>query len=438
MTAVAMLLNVVSTFAVLPAMVFTWGARAIPPPAPPPAIVEWLARSTGSLARRRAGVLGIAALFVVVSGIAARRARLDTDFTHLRPASEEAEHVEHEIRDRFGRPDAQGLVMVDGKDLEESLRGTERVAAALSAYRREGMVQAYSTLSAFFPSHETVERRLARFRALPREAAGAELRSSLVREGFDPQAFTAFFAGLAGDDPPELTLDGQRDGPLAPLIDQHLRRIDGGARIVTLLVPAPGVALSAIRDRLAADLPGAPVTVTGRELVEAEFSRLLRRELFWFLAASLALNFAVVLVSERNLTRAAAMLCPTLVALVVYLGVMGALDVAIDPVNLVVLPLLIGLGVDDSVYLVAHARHGAGLVRGARRGALPLLLAVGTTVAGFGSLGLSRFPALRRLGWLAALGLSLCMVATLVLVPALERPLIGRVAGGEPSPAPKS
>jgi hypothetical protein len=217
-----------------------------------------------------------------------------------------------------------------------------------------------------------------------------------------------------------------------------LRRVDDGVRIVTLLVPAPGVALATIRDRLAVDLPGAPMTVTGRELVEAEFARLLRRELLWFLAASLALNFAVVLAAERNVTRAAAMLCPTLVALVLYLGVIGVLDVAIDPVNLIVLPLLVGLGVDDSVYLVAHARHGGGLVCGTRRGALPLLLAVGTTIAGFGSLGLSRFPALHRLGWLAALGLSLCMVATLVLVPALEKTLIGGVADDKPRPEPSS
>ncbi len=438
MTAVAMLLNVVSTFAVLPAMVFAWGTRAIPPPAPPAAIVEWLARATRTLAQRRAGVLGSATFLVLVSGVGAWSARLDTDFTHLRPASEEAERVEREIRDRFGRVDAQGLVMVDGRDVEEGLRVTERVAAMLAAYRREGIVQSYSTLSAFLPSQETVERRLARFDSLPREAAAAALRRALVDEGFEPQAFNAFFESLVRMDQPELTLDGQKDGPLAPMLDQHLRRVDDGVRIVTLLVSAPGVPLATIRDRLAVDLPGAPLTVTGRELVEAEFARLLRRELLWFLAASLALNFAVVLAAERNVTRAAAMLCPTLVALVLYLGVIGVLEVAIDPVNLVVLPLLVGLGVDDSVYLVAHARHGGGLVCGTRRGALPLLLAVGTTIAGFGSLGLSRFPALHRLGWLAALGLSLCMVATLVLVPALEKTLVGGVADSKARPEPSS
>ena len=340
------------------------GPRAIPAPARPGALVEWLARAAQRLAERRRAVLAFATALVMASAAGAWRVRLDTDFTHLRPASEEAERVEREIRDRFGRLDAQGMVMVDGRDVEEGLRTTERVAAALRGYRRDGLLDSYSAISAFFPSHETAERRLARFRSLPRAEAAAELRRALAEEGFDPQAFEPALADLLRSDPPVLTLEGQKDGPLATILERHLRPVVGGERVVTFLVAAPGVPLSTIRDRLIADLPGVRVTVTGREIVEAEFARLLHRELVWFLVASLALNFAVVLAAERRLLRAAAMLSPTLVALVVYLGVIGALDIAIDPVNLVVLPLLIGLGVDDSVYLVAHVRHGGGLVPG--------------------------------------------------------------------------
>ena len=49
-----------------------------------------------------------------------------------------------------------------------------------------------------------------------------------------------------------------------------------------------------------------------------------------------------------------------------------------------------------------------------------MLLAVATTIVGFGSLALSRFPALGTLGLLAAMGLGLSAIATLVLVPVLE------------------
>ena len=437
MTAVAMLLNIVSTFVLLPAMVFAWGARAIPPPARPAAIVEWLARSAAKLAERRAGVLGAAVALVVLAGVGAWRTRLDTDFTHLRPASEEAEHVEREVRERFGHVDAQGMVMVDARSAEQGLRVTERVAAALRTYQRDGLLDSYSALSAFLPSQETVERRLARFvrcperRLRPRCGRPSSKRASTRGRSTPSSTTSSATIGRSSRSRPRRT--GR-----SLLFERHLRPTADGVRIVTFVAPAPGVPLSTIQHRLAADLPDAPLTVTGREIVEAEFARLLRGELVWFLGASLALNFALVLAAERRPVRAAAMLSPTLVALVIYLGVIGALDVAIDPVNLVVLPLLVGLGVDDSVYLVAHVRHGGGLVAGVRRGALPLLLAVGTTLAGFGSLGLSRFPALHRLGWLAALGLSLCVVATLVLVPSLERTLCGRDAGGElpcdPSP----
>jgi predicted RND superfamily exporter protein len=125
------------------------------------------------------------------------------------------------------------------------------------------------------------------------------------------------------------------------------------------------------------------------------------------------------------MARTLALLSPTLVALVLYLAITAALGVAIDPVNLIVLPMVIGLGVDDSVYLAAHMRHAGGIAPGVRRGAVPLCIAVATTVAGFGSLALSRYPAIARLGWCAALGLTLCVLATLVLIPALGKMLVG-------------
>ncbi|MGH7897899.1 MAG: MMPL family transporter, partial [Candidatus Binatia bacterium] len=245
------------------------------------------------------------------------------------------------------------------------------------------------------------------------------LRRALEQNGFEVKAFDGALEDLVRDDRPRLTLASQKGGPLEGLIDQHLRSRNGETVVATYFMPAPGTSLGAVRDRLRAELPGLEMIVTGRELVEREFRDLLERELLWFLGAALALNLAVVFYSERSFARGLATFAPTLAALLIYLGAIGALDIAIDPVNLIVLPLLIGLGVDDSVYLVAHSRSAGGLGEGARRGAMPLLCAVATTVAGFGSLGLSRYPALARLGWLATFALLLCAIATMVLIPVL-------------------
>jgi predicted RND superfamily exporter protein len=161
--------------------------------------------------------------------------------------------------------------------------------------------------------------------------------------------------------------------------------------------------------------------IAGLELAAAELRALLRREIAAFLAGALALNLALVLAFERSLARSIRLLAPTVVALVATLGGMGLAGIAVDPVNVIALPLLIGLGVDGTVYLVAHERHAALAGEAEGRGLGPLLLASGTTIVGFGSLALSEFPALATLGLLAATGLALSTVATLVLVPAMGK-----------------
>jgi predicted exporter len=425
MTALAMLLNVVATFVLLPAMVFAWGPRAVPEARASGAVADRCARFAVGIARRRLAVGAATVALVIVAAAGIPRVRLDTDFRHLRTGGGDAERVEQALAEGFGRLEAPGIVIVRAPGAEAALEATERVTAALETEQGGGLVASYSSLTTFFPSAKTAAARLERFRALPRAAAARALERALDREGFTVSAFRAAIDSLAANEWRAPSIAVERSGPLGGLVEHHWHEDEHGVAIVTYVVPSPGVSLAAVEERLQHDLPGVTFALTGRPLVETEFAALLRGELAWFLAGSLVLNFALVLVSERSTVRALALLSPTFAALVVYLGILGIADVPIDPINLIVLPLLIGLGVDDGVYLVAHVRATGGLEPGVRRGALPLVLAVATTVAGFGSLGLSRYPALGRLGSLAALGLSLCVLAALVAIPLLAPWLAG-------------
>ncbi len=423
MTGIAMLLNIVGTFVLLPALVIAWGPGAVPATAPPGALIEGCGRLAEALANRRRGVLAGALLVLVAGALGTLWLRLDTDFTHLRPGAGEGERVERLLQDQFGRVDAQGIIVNPAENLEGALEAAERVAAKLEQYRGEGLLRSYSTLTTFFPSRATAERRLAQFQALPRVEAASRLRLALERSGFETEAFQGFFRDWLRDDRPPFEI--REDAPLAPLFEQHLRASGGKIQLATYFVPAPGVSLSTIAPRLRADLPGTPLVVTGRALAEEEFSQLLRREFRGFLAAALLVNFLFVFVAERSVIRSLALLAPTLLALVAFTGLVGTFGLSIDPVNVIVLPLLIGLGVDNSVYLVAYVRHEGDVRAGMARGTGPLLLAVATTVVGFGSLAFSRYPALSRLGLYAGIGLVLCMLASLILVPAMME-ILGR------------
>jgi predicted RND superfamily exporter protein len=115
---------------------------------------------------------------------------------------------------------------------------------------------------------------------------------------------------------------------------------------------------------------------------------------------------------------AAALMVPALLGVLVVFAGMTMAGIALDPVNLIVLPLILGIGVDDAVYLHAGVRGGLGVDEAMRESGRALVMTSYTEIAGFGCLALSRSPALATMGLLAAAGLLVSLAATLVVLPA--------------------
>ncbi len=98
--------------------------------------------------------------------------------------------------------------------------------------------------------------------------------------------------------------------------------------------------------------------------------------------------------------------------------------------NVIVLPLLFGLGVAGAIHLVARVRDSGGTNQ-AMQTSTPraVVLSALTTIGSFGSISLSAHPGTASMGVLLMIAISMTMVATLVFLPALMR-LIG---GGQSS-----
>ncbi|MGH7364669.1 MAG: MMPL family transporter, partial [Candidatus Methylomirabilales bacterium] len=102
------------------------------------------------------------------------------------------------------------------------------------------------------------------------------------------------------------------------------------------------------------------------------------------------------------------------------LGLMATLGMAFNLANLFALPLILGMGVDNGMNLVARFREDGG-----RRFVLAtamgksMVLASLTTIAGFGVLLLAQHRGIASLGLLLTLGVSNILLASLTLLPAL-------------------
>ncbi len=418
LTAIGMLINIVQFFVLYPALTFFMPRTSL---RQAPLDTPRLGRLAGASVSR-AAVVAVSALLIGLALLfPALRVDFDVDLTNLRPANSPAFQVQQEIAAHFGAQPTTGAVLVRAATLEEALQGSEAVAGRLAAYADDGLVRTSRGITALLPSGRTQRERLALFNQLPRQQVLQDLRVALERHGFVARQFDDFFAEFGRVHETIVQPGDAALQPFASVIARHVRQRDTESIVATYVEPAPGVSLNRIAERLHADLGGVQLIVASRALLEEELGRQLRRELIAFCLASFVLNVLLVLWNFPQLSTACTIVAPEALVIVCILGLMRLAGLGIDPVNLIVIPLILGIGVDNCVYVAARYRRGEPLDAAVRHGGRALSLSALATMTGFGFLGLSHYPALSRMGLLAATSLFLCLVATVTVLPALLR-----------------
>ncbi|MGH7378244.1 MAG: MMPL family transporter, partial [Candidatus Methylomirabilales bacterium] len=160
--------------------------------------------------------------------------------------------------------------------------------------------------------------------------------------------------------------------------------------------------------------------VTGPPIHTFEASRALTRGYWQAGLYALLAIFALSAVLFRHAGHALLSMVPLLAGVGWTLGLMATLGMAFNLANLFALPLILGMGVDNGMNLVARFREDGG-----RRFVLAtamgksMVLASLTTIAGFGVLLLAQHRGIASLGLLLTLGVSNILLASLTLLPAL-------------------
>lgn len=198
----------------------------------------------------------------------------------------------------------------------------------------------------------------------------------------------------------------------------------GEARI--LARPAIGVrdnkALQRFADAALEAVPtatGAPVIITqaGKAVVGA------------FIEASgiaFALITLLLLVILRRLTDVLLVLAPLALAILFTSATSVLLDLQLNFANVIVLPLLLGLGVSGAIHMVMRKRQdgaveqqGDSLEAGGSSTSRAILFSALTTIASFGSLAISAHRGMASMGLLLTAAILWSLVCTLIILPAL-------------------
>ncbi|MEQ8785065.1 MAG: MMPL family transporter [Pirellulaceae bacterium] len=169
-----------------------------------------------------------------------------------------------------------------------------------------------------------------------------------------------------------------------------------------------------------ADVSRIDPNITGHPVQTYHASRQMQHSYIHAAIYSLLAVLIVLMVDFRSIRYSLLAILPMGFGLLLMFGLLGVFDIPLNPANMIVLPLILGIGIDDGVHVVHDFRRQNGAYRLSGSTATAVLITSATTIAGFGSMMIvAQHQGLRSLGQVLTIGVLCCLVTSLLILPAL-------------------
>jgi predicted RND superfamily exporter protein len=147
------------------------------------------------------------------------------------------------------------------------------------------------------------------------------------------------------------------------------------------------------------------------------------------MVAALIAIFVVLVLDFRRPLMAVLAVTPLVVGMSLTVGTMWLLGEKLNYMNMIGLPVIIGIGVDDGVHFFHRfvQEGGGGMRRAVSSVGHAMLMSSLTTMVGFGSLMAYSMRGMQSMGLVLFLGVGYCFIVTVTLLPALATVFESRI-----------
>jgi predicted RND superfamily exporter protein len=382
-------------------------------------------------------VLFFSLVLLTALAISALNISFEDDLSTLRPKKAGRMAVEKEVEAILGGASGYVLLVMEGKDDATLLNRAWQLDTALARLQDAGRLSHYRSILAYWPAPENQRLALDFYQRYANQLNPARIettfKKALEENGFQflPE-YTSYLNWLGTLVRPKGRVDREsfKEANLEQLLDTFLVERGPSRKLFTFVFPREGLWDKDDLDSLDKDLRmtarksglnGSEWRLAGWPILTDHLKGLVWHDLgesLIFAAVAIAL---ALLLALRHPFSAALAATPLVVGIVAMLGLMALLSIEFNYANFIVLPLIVGIGIDDGIHIVHRWRLNSkeNLTMGFNRIGRAIVLTSLTTTIGFGSLVSSHYPGLRSIGWVTALGILTCLLAALFLLPAL-------------------
>jgi predicted RND superfamily exporter protein len=365
--------------------------------------------------------LMVTGLVLLVAGavLCVHRPGLDRSGNALRPARGEAETALDEIKSSMGLPPDPLWLIISGRDEPEVYRRLSFAEGVLNDAVSNHIIGRYLLPTALWPRAEQQAANRATAAVLGKQ--GPLLREAALREGFNTNALV-----LTEELVKTWARAGATTGVVWPtnqvsqwLLKKFVARTPDDWLVMGLIYPATNRVAAASLASLSTRLAENRALLSGWELLGSTTLKRVQAKMWQLVTPMVVLVLASLWFAFRRPTEILLGAAVLLVSGLCLLATMAVAGWSWNLMNLMALPLMLGAGVDYTIFIqLALRRHGGdlGLVR--RSVGRALMLCGATAMAGFGSLGFSSNPGMASLGRVCAVGIGANMIISVFLLPA--------------------
>jgi predicted exporter/lauroyl/myristoyl acyltransferase len=410
---------------------------AVPLPAPPTTVQSPSPSRLGRpLAFAATALLLAGTLAVVAFGLP----RIDPTASALRPRGSAAYAALDEVQAQLSRQGEPIWVVVRGVTVAEVGKRLQEVQAVLESAASNQWIAGFTLPNSLWPNPEFQAANAAAARQLIRQRE--ILRSTAQAQGFEPRAL-ALAESILNTWQAAVSTPGVF-WPTNPMSDWILKKTTArnstGYYALGLVQAEHSRATAASLQALERALPREEVWLSGWELLAQAILERVKANLWKVVAPMVVLVLVSLFLAFRNGLEIALSLGVLALSGLVLLAVMRLGGWSWNLMNLMAIPLVLGTGVDYSLFtLLALRRHHGDLKVAYRSVGRALLLCGGTAIAGFGMLSWSSNAGMASLGQVCAVGIASNMVIAVFLLPywwAKFRSTSGEAAVAGSAPAP--
>jgi hypothetical protein len=172
-------------------------------------------------------------------------------------------------------------------------------------------------------------------------------------------------------------------------------------------------------ERFVTDVRRVDPKATGNPMQVSESSRIMKQSYEQAAVYALLIILPVVFLDFGSLRDTILAILPLALGMLQLFGLMGLLNVPLNPANMIALPLMLGMGVDNGVHIMHDFRSQRGLYRMSHSTSVAVVLNTVTTMVGFAVLMIAEHRGLQSLGRVLTLGMAFCLLSSLVILPAI-------------------